>query len=108
VCYIISNYALLDVSSDTTELYQYQQVSFLQIPFFYFSRISVRILLTIVCLFIIFPLATALSHLQITISDYPIGYSEGYGIYRHFQQYFSYIVAVSFIAGGNRVPAASH
>jgi len=25
-----------------------------------------------------------------------------YGVYRHFQQYFSYIVAVSFIGGGNR------
>jgi hypothetical protein len=27
---------------------------------------------------------------------------EGYGFYRHIQQYFSYIVAVSFIGGGNR------
>jgi hypothetical protein len=26
----------------------------------------------------------------------------GYGIYRHFQQYFNYIVAVSFIGGGTR------
>jgi len=26
----------------------------------------------------------------------------GYGVYRHFQQYFSYIVAVSFIGGGNQ------
>jgi hypothetical protein len=26
-----------------------------------------------------------------------------YGVYRHFQQYFSYIVAVSFIGGGNRI-----
>jgi hypothetical protein len=25
-----------------------------------------------------------------------------YGVYRHFQQYFSYIVEVSFIGGGNR------
>ena len=25
-----------------------------------------------------------------------------YGVYRHFQQYFSYIIAVSFIGGGNR------
>jgi len=25
-----------------------------------------------------------------------------YGVSRHFQQYFSYIVAVSFIGGGNR------
>ena len=25
-----------------------------------------------------------------------------YGFYRHFQQYFSYIMAVSFIGGGNR------
>jgi len=26
----------------------------------------------------------------------------GYGALRHFQQYFSYIVAVGFIGGGNR------
>ena len=26
----------------------------------------------------------------------------GYGVKRHFQQYFSYIVEVSFIGGGNR------
>jgi hypothetical protein len=26
----------------------------------------------------------------------------GYGVERHFQQYFSYILAVSFIGGGNR------
>jgi len=38
----------------------------------------------------------------------------GYGAYHHFQQYFSYIVAVSFIGGGDRStkrkprPAASH
>ena len=38
----------------------------------------------------------------------------GYGGECHFQQYFSYIVAVSFIGGGNRSseenhwPAASH
>jgi len=25
-----------------------------------------------------------------------------YGVYRHFQQYFSYIVVVSFIDGGKR------
>ena len=25
-----------------------------------------------------------------------------YGVKRHFQQYFSYIVAISFISGGNR------
>jgi hypothetical protein len=25
----------------------------------------------------------------------------GYGVYYHFQQYFSYIMAVSFIGGGN-------
>jgi hypothetical protein len=34
------------------------------------------------------------------------------GVWRHFQQYFSYIVAVSFIGGGNRrtrrKPVASH
>ena len=37
---------------------------------------------------------------------------EGYGVLRHFQQYFSYIVTVSFIGGGTwstlRKPAASH
>ena len=27
---------------------------------------------------------------------------QGYGVQRHFQQYFSYIVACSFIGGGNR------
>jgi hypothetical protein len=26
-----------------------------------------------------------------------------YGVYRHFQQYFSYIVVISFIGGGNRI-----
>jgi hypothetical protein len=26
-----------------------------------------------------------------------------YGVKRHFQQHFSYIVAVSFIGGGNRI-----
>ena len=31
----------------------------------------------------------------------------GYVVERHFQQYFSYIVAVSFIGEGNRT-AASH
>jgi len=25
-----------------------------------------------------------------------------YGVYRQFQQYFSYMVAISFIGGGNR------
>ena len=28
-------------------------------------------------------------------------YTMGYGVKRHFQQYFNYIVAVSFIDGGN-------
>jgi hypothetical protein len=27
---------------------------------------------------------------------------EGYGVYHQFQQYFSHIVVVSFIGGGNR------
>jgi hypothetical protein len=32
-----------------------------------------------------------------------------YGVQRHFQQYFSYIVVVSFIGGGkNHRPVASH
>ena len=29
------------------------------------------------------------------------GYAQGYGAQHHFQQYFSYIVAVSFIVGEN-------
>jgi hypothetical protein len=32
----------------------------------------------------------------------------GYGVKRHFQQYFSYIVAVSFSGGEDYKPAASH
>ena len=32
----------------------------------------------------------------------------GYGVKRHFQHYFSYIVAVSFIGGENHRPVASH
>jgi hypothetical protein len=28
--------------------------------------------------------------------------------YRHFQQYFKYIVAVSYTGGGNHRPAVSH
>jgi len=31
-----------------------------------------------------------------------------YGIYNHFQQYFSYILAVSFIGGGNGVALENH
>jgi hypothetical protein len=31
-----------------------------------------------------------------------------YGIYGNFQQYFSHIVAVGSIGGGNRVPGESH
>jgi hypothetical protein len=31
-----------------------------------------------------------------------------YGVLRHFQQYFSYIVAVSFIGGGNGVHGENH
>jgi len=31
-----------------------------------------------------------------------VGYGDGYGVIRHFQQYFSYIVAVRFIGGGNQ------
>jgi len=30
------------------------------------------------------------------------GLGGGYGVLHHFQQYFSYIVTVSFIGGGNR------
>ena len=32
----------------------------------------------------------------------------GYGIYRHFQKYFCYMVAVSFIGGGKRIPGENH
>jgi hypothetical protein len=31
-----------------------------------------------------------------------------YGVQRHFEQYFSYIVAVTFIGGGNGVPGENH
>ena len=33
---------------------------------------------------------------------FKVGLGLAYGVLRHFQQYFSYIVAVSFIGGGNR------
>ena len=33
---------------------------------------------------------------------------QGYDVQRHFQQYFSYIMAVSFIGEGNRVPGENH
>jgi hypothetical protein len=32
----------------------------------------------------------------------PFALDLGYGVQRHFQQYFSYIMAVSFIGGRNR------
>ena len=32
----------------------------------------------------------------------------GYGVLRHFQQYFSYIMAARFIGGGKHRPVASH
>ena len=31
-----------------------------------------------------------------------------YGTYSHFQQYFSYIMAASFIGGGNGAPGEKH
>ena len=31
-----------------------------------------------------------------------------YGVYRHFQQYFSHIVVVSFIGGGNGIRGEYH
>ena len=31
-----------------------------------------------------------------------------YGVYRHFQQYITYIVDVSFIGGGNRNTGENH
>ena len=37
-----------------------------------------------------------------------IGFGLVYGVKRHFQQYFSYIVAVSFIGGGNRSTPKNH
>jgi hypothetical protein len=40
---------------------------------------------------------------EITYGHWPGGLNgEGYGVQYHFQQYFSYIVAVSFIGGGNQ------
>ena len=36
------------------------------------------------------------------IHDMAVGVGYGYGIYRHFQQYFSYLVVVSFICRENR------
>ena len=32
----------------------------------------------------------------------------GYGVYHHFQQYFSYIVAVSLLVEETRVPGEIH
>ena len=32
----------------------------------------------------------------------------GYGVHRHLQHYFSYIVAVSFIGGENRITRENH
>jgi hypothetical protein len=41
--------------------------------------------------------------------NYEFDYGKGYDVERHFQQYFSYMVAVSFIGGGNRrKPPTSH
>ena len=37
------------------------------------------------------------------MDEYVVGLRP-YGVKRHFQQYFSYIVAVRFIGGGNRSP----
>jgi hypothetical protein len=34
---------------------------------------------------------------SVVSSAFNIGFGGGYAVYRHFQQYFSYIVAVSFI-----------
>jgi hypothetical protein len=31
-----------------------------------------------------------------------------YGVHRHFQQYFSYIVVVSYISGGNALSGKNH
>ena len=37
-----------------------------------------------------------------------LGYRYGYGAERHFQQYFTYIVTISFIGGGSHRQTASH
>ena len=37
-----------------------------------------------------------------------VGYGKGNSVEHHFQQYFGYIVAVSFIGGGSRVPGENH
>ena len=42
---------------------------------------------------------------MMSVNSAILGY--GYGAERHFQQYFSYTVAVSFIGGENHRPAAS-
>jgi uncharacterized membrane protein len=45
----------------------------------------------------------------LTLYFFPVVNSFGvgvmsYGVLRHFQQYFSYTVVVSFIGGGNKTP----
>jgi hypothetical protein len=40
--------------------------------------------------------------LKVVCNKHPLNKGKGYGVYHHYQQYFSYIVAVSFIGGGNR------
>ena len=37
-----------------------------------------------------------------------VNFNQVYGVYRHFQQYYSYIVTVSFIGGRNGVPGENH
>jgi hypothetical protein len=39
---------------------------------------------------------------QLPLNLYKIYGGYGYGFERHFQQYYSYIMAVIFICGGNR------
>ena len=40
--------------------------------------------------------------------NFVIEWGWGYGVLRHFQQDFSYIVVVSFIGVGNGVPGENH
>ena len=44
----------------------------------------------------------AFEHRNISYSI-PISLLVGFGVYCHFQQYFSYILTISFIGGGNQM-----
>jgi len=50
----------------------------------------------------VLPTSLALNICEFGIQFLDIRVRLGFGVQRHFQQYFSYIVAVSFICGGNQ------